>query len=70
MNKFSAGALIPPSHLPDINRAQFKSYCRKMKFSFKSKFDDASRGYKKVNIIFFDFFYGAASPAATHYGLI
>ena len=42
--------------MPDINRAQFKSYCRKIKVSFKSKLEDASRQYKNMNIKILDFF--------------
>ena len=37
-----------------------------MKVSFKSKLEDASREYKKMNIKICDFCHGAASPAATH----
>ena len=37
-----------------------------MKVSFKSKLEDASREYTKLNIKICDFVHGAASPAATH----
>jgi hypothetical protein len=62
INNFLAGTLTPPSHLPDISSAWIRTYCGKMKVSFKSTLEDASGEYKRSTIIV----HGAALPAATH----